>query len=450
MLECWNAICITSPTSKDVQNHHKQTKQSFHCLSPFLVLDLLDEGSTVPIFRAANWERLGGRFSPKICSQHLRGGSTWMQSSCHPSWFFSFHRDPPHLQGWVLQGLVIDLHQGFPSQQDKDPFFDLGEVFFESFSFSQLLSFFSQSYLSHLMCLLKSSSNKVHGFERIIWHAWHGAGKIASSMSSTSPSQVENSWYQKKQVYAWKNHLLQSHSINYCPCSLLSQRRFSACDSWGIEFWKKQIRKKEFKLKQAHNCQSKFSWRAVSKGKAGAATSAVGNAGNFSDFWESEAGIQNLHSKRNWGKGIVAIGESCPSARNSISSAIAAKLVGLAIHEVWLQASAICSWRNSELSLLECFTNERLSRVRGQKCLQDMEITDVQLENKNSVGLNMSFALLQHGVRILPLLQRTATQVGSETKSRKQKCEKKRRFPIHTAARVCQEDKVTVPHLSTR
>ena len=54
LLPCWNAICITSPTSKDVQTHHKQTKQSFHCLSPFLVLDLLDEGSTVPIFRAAN------------------------------------------------------------------------------------------------------------------------------------------------------------------------------------------------------------------------------------------------------------------------------------------------------------------------------------------------------------------------------------------------------------
>ena len=54
LLPCWNAICITSLTSKDVQTHHKQTKQSFHCLSPFLVLDLLDEGSTVPIFRAAN------------------------------------------------------------------------------------------------------------------------------------------------------------------------------------------------------------------------------------------------------------------------------------------------------------------------------------------------------------------------------------------------------------
>ena len=36
------------------------------------------------------------------------------------------------------------------------------------FFFLNFFQFFSQSYLSHLTCLLKSSSNKVHGFERII------------------------------------------------------------------------------------------------------------------------------------------------------------------------------------------------------------------------------------------------------------------------------------------
>lgn len=74
----------------------------------------------------------------------------------------------------------------------------------------------------------------------------------------------------------------------------------SACDSWGIEFWKKtNSKERKLKLKQAHNGQSKFSWRAVSKGKAGAATSAVGNAGNF---WESEAGNSESSLKEKLGE----------------------------------------------------------------------------------------------------------------------------------------------------
>jgi len=58
-----------------------------------------------------------------------------------------------------------------------------------------------------------------------------------------------------------------------------------------------------------------------------------------------------------------------------------------------------------------------------------MEITDVQLETKNSVSLNMSFApSATWSQEFCHCYKGTATQVGSETKSRKQKCEKKRRF----------------------
>ena len=149
----------------------------------------------------------------------------------------------------------------------------------------------------------------------------------------------------------------------------------------------------------------------------------------FETFENQKLEIQNLHSKRNWGKGIVAIGESCPSARNSISSAIAAKLVGLAIHEVWLQASAICSWRNSELSLLECFHKWKAFSCERPKVPARHGNHRCTTGNKNSVSLNMSFApSATWSQEFCHCYKGTATQVGSETKSRKQKREKKRRF----------------------
>ena len=84
---------------------------------------------------------------------------------------------------------------------------------------------FKQCHLSHLTCRLKSSRNKVHGFQRIIF-AWGCHNTLQRIVIGNILRKVKMVCMQKNvsslKLIKQNHNLWQCDSINYCPCSWLS------------------------------------------------------------------------------------------------------------------------------------------------------------------------------------------------------------------------------------
>ena len=112
MLEC---CCITSPTSKDVQTLEKKKRPvaEFSLLVSFFGLRPLGR-FFCSIFQGCKFVSV---FVGTLCQRSAHTIYTVVAPGCkvlavHLDLFLFIHV-PPHLQGWVLQWIVINLPPGF-------------------------------------------------------------------------------------------------------------------------------------------------------------------------------------------------------------------------------------------------------------------------------------------------------------------------------------------------